>query len=100
MYLAPDLIDPASQPDDQSAEAVIAAASDAIRAIGNLSAEHPRHPTATLATDITFATPDALRSFLEDVATLAAGYDQGSSGLAMRMTLLAHLSSPNQGAAP
>ena len=105
VYLAPDLVEPASHTDaptdNMSAEAVVAAASDAIRAIGALGARYEQHPTATLAADITFASPDALHRFLHDVATLAARYDQGAAGagLRMRTTLLTYLST-KPGAAP
>ena len=104
VYLAPDLVEPTRRSgvptDDMSAEAVVAAASDAIRAIGALGARYEQHPTATLAADITFASPDALFRFLDDVPTLAARYDQGVDGAGLRMhaTLLTHLST-NPGAA-
>ena len=89
LVLAPDLVQPFGDP-DPSAEAVVAAASDAIRAVGRLSARTTPHPTATLTTDITFAGPGDVRAFLEEVGRLAARFDS-SEGVTMRMTLLGHV---------
>ena len=93
VVLAPDLLEDGELArDDMSAEAVVAAASDAIRAVGALAGSGSPHPTATLSTDMTFATPADLRRFLDGVATLAARFDAGAeaAGARMRVTLLAH----------
>lgn len=95
IVIAPDLVADRRHPeDDMSAEAVVAAASDAIRAIGVLSDRGIAHPTATMATDVTFATPKDLMRFLDGVAELASQFDQPGDGLTMRISLLAHA---NQG---
>jgi DNA-binding transcriptional ArsR family regulator len=99
VVLAPDLVEPVPEMSDRdalSADAVVAAATDAIRAIGRLApaaaASGASLPTATLTTQIAFATPGDLRSFLADVADLAARYDAGSrpGGRAMTLTVLSH----------
>ncbi len=91
--IAPDLIDSPSAGDDLSADAVVAAASDAIRAIGELEAAGKPHPTATLVTDVRFESPDAHRAFLAGVADLAAKFDEGEAAgaLAIKVTVLSHV---------
>jgi len=93
VVIAPDLLDPSEPDDDMSAEAVVAAAGDAIRAVGALSAARSPHPTATLTTEVTFASPAALREFLDGVGRLAADYDRGDEpdALTMKITLLSHV---------
>lgn len=93
VVLAPDLLDETDRRDDMSAEAVVAAASDAIRAVGALGAADTPHPTATLVTEIGFATPGDHRLFLERVADLAAEFDKKTEegSLAMKVTLLSHV---------
>ena len=86
VVLAPDLL----ARDLRSRDALVAAASDAIRAAGR------PQPTATLVTDVTFAMPADVTAFLEEVAGVAAKYDQGS-GRRLRISVLAH-PAPEQGA--
>lgn len=94
--LAPDLLGGVraedTAPDDMSAEAVVAAATDAIRAVGALAASGRPHPTATMSTEVAFASPADLRRFFERVAELAAEFDQPRNPAAVRMqvTLLSH----------
>lgn len=91
--IAPDLLGPTPATDDLSADAVVAAASDAIRAVGELEAEGQPHPTATLVTDVRFASPADHRAFLAGVAELAAKFDRGEAkgALAIRVTVLNHV---------
>ena len=89
VVLAPDLL----ARDERSRNALVAAASDAIRAAGR------PQPTATLVTDVTFATPGDVTAFLEQVAAIAASYDRGSDGDGRRMRISV-LSHSVQGAAP
>ena len=99
LVVAPDIVarEPsASEREEMSADAVMAAASDAIRAVGTLSrqaAAAAKHlVTATLTTDVTFASPADLRRFLDGVAALAARYDKAGSreGAPHRITLISH----------
>ena len=90
IVLAPDLVE-RIEADDLSAEAVVAAASDAIRSIGRLGTTGTSHPTATMTTDIRFKSPAAMRKYLEEIAALSARYDT-ADGVAIRVTLLSHLS--------
>ena len=91
--IAPDLLDSASSRDDLSADAVVAAASDAIRAVGHLEAAGDPHPTATMVTEVRFESPARHHAFLEEVATLAAEFDAGDAdgALAMKVTVLSHV---------
>ncbi len=93
VMIAPDLLDEPDRSDDLSAEAVVAAASDVIRAVGRLEADNRPHPTATLVSEVRFATPADHRRFLERVADLAAEFDRGATpgSLAMKVTLLSHV---------
>lgn len=93
VVVAPDLLDMPEPVDDLSAEAVVAAAADVIRAIGGLSAAGTRHPTATLTSEVSFASPGEMRRFLEAVGDLAAEFDCGSrpGSLPMTVTLLSHV---------
>lgn len=97
VILAPDLVDDpgfARERDEMSSDALVAAASDAIRAVGTLReaarATGKSLVTATLATDVSFAAPADLRAFLDDIARLAARYDAGAGGASYRLSLLAH----------
>lgn len=87
--LAPDML----VGDDLAADAVVAAASDAIRAVGETEADGKPHPTATLVTEVRFATPADHQAFLEAVGDLAAKYDAGDTpgALAMKVTVLSHI---------
>lgn len=93
MMIAPDLLEPTPARDDLSADAVIAAASDAIRAVGDLESAGQPHPTATLATQVRFKSPGAHQEFLERVAKLAAEFDSAETdgALAMKVTVLSHV---------
>jgi DNA-binding transcriptional ArsR family regulator len=93
VVVAPDILEESVPEDDLSAEAVVAAASDAIRTVGRLEATGKPHPTATMTTEVRFATPADHRVFLERVAELAAEFDRGSrdGSLAMKVTLLSHV---------
>lgn len=93
VVLAPDLLDEPDRSDDLSAEALVAAASDVIRAVGALEAHQRAHPTATLVTEVRFASPADHRRFLERVADLAAEFDRGTTpgSLGMKVTLLSHV---------
>lgn len=103
--LSPDLVEPdasLSPADAMSAQAVVAAAADAVRAIGSLTraaaADGRQLVTATMATDVTFGRPADLRSFLEDVAALAARYDGGEDGAGARyrISVLTHPNTDNE----
>lgn len=91
--VVPDIVEATAPTDDMSAEAVVAAATDAIRAIGALERGGSAHPTATLTTEVAFASPAAHRQFLEKVAELVAEYDAPSSDGALRfkVTVLSHV---------
>lgn len=93
VVIAPDLVDPSDPGDDMSAEAIVAAAGDAIRAVGSLAASGSAHPTATVTTEISFGSPADFRAFLDGVAELAAGYDRidEPDALTMKITLLSHV---------
>lgn len=95
LVLAPDLIEPQAglgERDAASADAVVAAATDAIRAIADASRSRSRAVTATLAADVTFATPADLEGFLAAVGDAVARFDAGpgADGLRLRVTTLAH----------
>ena len=97
IVLAPDLVaETLSDRDALAADAVIAAASDAIRSVGALApaaaARGASLATATLSTDITFRSPSELRAFLAAVGDLAARFDRPDAAGArtMRVTVLSH----------
>lgn len=98
VVFAPDLVEPSRRAsrDVMSLDAMVAASSDVIRAVGSLAAEAAAEKkslaTATMVTDVVFDTPGTLTRFLEGVAELAASFDTGSDGEGhkMRVTLLAH----------
>ena len=91
--IAPDLLDAPVPKDDLSADAVVAAATDAIRAVGALEADEKPHPTATLVTEVRFTSPGQHIEFLERIAQLAAEFDAGevARSLAMKITVLNHV---------
>jgi DNA-binding transcriptional ArsR family regulator len=98
VVLAPDLVEPHRRGtrDEMSAEALVAAASDAIRTVGSLSAEAQAKgmqlATATMVTELVFRSPAEVTAFLEGVADLAAHFDAGgeAEGHRMRVAVLSH----------
>lgn len=106
VILAPDLVEPeprATGRDEMSADALVAAACDAIRAVGALGEAAglagKSLVTATLAADVTFGSPGDLRAFLEDAAALASRYDAGpdADGARYRVSVLSHPTVPDDG---
>ena len=87
---------PLAARDRASAEAVVAAAADVVRSVGQLSTEAAAQGaalvTAAATAEITFASPSDLKSFLGEFADLAARYDAGRSqaGARHRVTLISH----------
>lgn len=98
LILDPDLVssDVERSRDRHSADALMGAAAEALRTAGRLQQEAEaagaRLVTATLVSSVRFARPSDLGAFLDEVAMLAARYDQGPAGegRTMRLTLLAH----------
>lgn len=98
VVLAPDLVSATlNERDSGAADAVIAAATDAIRAVGILApaaaASGTSLATAALTTDVTFASPSDLRQFLQEVAELASKFSRAATddgARRMRVTVLSH----------
>ncbi len=96
VVLAPDLLEPIESRQAGSAQAVVAAAADVIRALGD--ADTLQAPTAAMVTAVTFARPADMTAFLEQVAALAAGFDQGDGeGRRIQLSVLAHGVTGHQG---
>lgn len=97
VVLDPGLVEAADRTYDGeqgSAAALVAAAADAIRAVGKLMARDRDVPvpTATVVVDVRFAKPSDVRAFAEEFAQLCARYDRprATKGRRFRVALLAH----------
>ena len=83
-----------------SGHALVAAATDAVRAVGALleGAGSAAVPTATAVADVTFADPAAVERFVEEFAVLCARHDRPRArrGRRLRVSLLAHPTHPEE----